>query len=125
MNPINSRIALIVQQSGLNKTAFAKKLNISQSMVSFICSGKTGVSDRTIADICRVFNIREEWLRDGSGEMHRQATRSDELSAVVQSLSGSSQEKSRLVSAFASLPDEAYPVLTEYIQQICKALSED
>lgn len=69
MSTINERIAEVVNMSGLRKTAFAEKINVSQSLISLICSGKTGVSDRTISDICRVFGVNEIWLRTGDGEM--------------------------------------------------------
>ncbi len=69
METINERILQCVRSSGLTKTEFAKRLNISQAYVSALCSGNKTPSDRTIADICRVFNIDEEWLRNGEGEM--------------------------------------------------------
>ena len=75
MSTINERIAEVVNMSGLRKTAFAEKINVSQSLISLICSGKTGVSDRTISDICRVFGVNEIWLRTGDGEMLAKKTR--------------------------------------------------
>ena len=66
---MNSRINSIVADSGLTKTAFGKKVGISQSMVSMLCNGTAKPSDRTIADICREFNIRREWLETGEGPM--------------------------------------------------------
>lgn len=68
METINERILQCVRSSGLTKTEFAKRLKITQAYVSALCSGKKTPSDRTIADICRVFNINEEWLRNGEGE---------------------------------------------------------
>ena len=53
MKTINERINYVVSQSKLTKTAFAKRVNISQAMVSMLCSGATAPSDRTISDICR------------------------------------------------------------------------
>ncbi len=69
MGIINERILQCVHSSSLTKTEFAKRLNITQAYVSALCSGKKTPSDRTIADICRVFNIDEKWLRNGEGEM--------------------------------------------------------
>ena len=66
---MHTRISEIVAKLGVTKTEFAKRLGISQAYVSQLCSGVKVPSDRTIADICRVFNVREEWLRYGEGEM--------------------------------------------------------
>ena len=120
MSAISDRIALVVQQSGLKKTAFAEKINVSQPHVSRMVSGETAPSDRTIADICRVFGIREEWLRDGSGEMYRPKSKKEELAAIFSQLLESDDAKSRLTEAFVSLPDEAYPRLEEYIRHIAQ-----
>ena len=66
---MNNRISLIVTDSGLTKTAFGKKIGLSQSMVSMLCNGSAKPSDRTISDICRELNIRREWLETGEGPM--------------------------------------------------------
>ena len=69
MDTINERIAHCITITGLSKTAFAKKINLSQPHISKIALGYTPPTDRTIADICREFNISETWLRTGEGEM--------------------------------------------------------
>lgn len=125
METTNQRIAMIVKQSGLNKTAFSEKINVSPSMVSLICSGKTGVSDRTISDICRVFGVSEDWLRTGEGEMRLNLDRKEELKAIFGDIMASDDVKARLVKAFAMLPDEAYPKLEEYIKKIAQELSKE
>lgn len=125
METTNQRIAMIVKQSGLNKTAFSEKINVSPSMVSLICSGKTGVSDRTISDICRVFGVSETWLRTGEGEMRLNLDRKEELKAIFGDIMASDDAKARLVKAFAMLPDEAYPKLEEYIKKIAQELSKE
>lgn len=125
METTNQRIAMIVKQSGLNKTAFSEKINVSPSMVSLICSGKTGVSDRTISDICRVFGVSEDWLRTGEGEMRLNLDRKEELNAIFGDIMASDDAKARLVKAFAMLPDEAYPKLEEYIKKIAQELSKE
>ena len=43
-------------------------------------------SDRTISDICREFNVHEEWLRNGIGEMFLDFTK-DEFSKATATLS--------------------------------------
>ena len=70
METISERISWCISDSGLTKTAFAERLNVSQPFISKLASGVSTPSDRTIADICREFGISEEWLRTGSGEPH-------------------------------------------------------
>lgn len=51
MSDINSRIQRVIAESGLTKTAFAAKLNVSQQHVSRL-SSYGAPSERTIVDIC-------------------------------------------------------------------------
>ena len=55
---------------GMNQTEFAERLGVKQGSFSSIESGSSTVTDRTIKTICMVFNVREEWLRTGEGEMY-------------------------------------------------------
>lgn len=66
---MHTRIDRVVKESGLTKTAFGKRIGIGQSMTSMICNGTAKPSDRTIADICREFSVRREWLETGKGDM--------------------------------------------------------
>ena len=125
MSTINERIAAVVKASGMTKTAFAEKINVSQPHVSRMVSGESIPSDRTISDICRVFGVSESWLRTGEGEMRLNLDREEELTAIFAQIAASDDAKARLVKAFAMLPDEAYPKLEEYIKKIAQELSKE
>ena len=125
MSTINERIAEVVKSSGMTKTAFAEKINVSQPHVSRMVSGESVPSDRTISDICRVFGVSETWLRTGEGEMRLSLDRTEELKAIFGDIMASDDAKARLVKAFAMLPDEAYPKLEEYIKKIAQELSKE
>lgn len=67
---MKQRIAFIRKDKGYSQDAFASKLNLSRNFINQLESGKKNPSDRTIADICRLFNVNEEWLRTGEGEIY-------------------------------------------------------
>lgn len=64
------RLIEIRKSEGLNQEQFAKKLGMSRSFVNQVEVGKRKLSDRTIADICRIFNVNEDWFRTGTGDMY-------------------------------------------------------
>lgn len=66
---MHTKISAIIKELGITKTDFAKKLGISQPFVSRICSGDAVPSDRTISDICRVFNVNRRYLEYGEEPM--------------------------------------------------------
>ena len=71
---INERIRhLRKDELDLTQSEFASKLGLKQAGVSAIERDSVAVTDRTIKAICMVFNVREEWLRTGEGEMYSSA----------------------------------------------------
>lgn len=70
MDTLGKRIKFIIDCNKLTMTEFAVKLNISQSMVSKICADKAIPSERTLLDICRIFNINIKWLQHNQGEIY-------------------------------------------------------
>ena len=63
------RIAQIIEAEKITRAAFAKKIGVSAPFITQLCNGDANPSTRTIADICREFNIRREWLETGEGPM--------------------------------------------------------
>ena len=109
---LGERISDIIKERGLTKTAFAKRINVSQPFVSQIIGGVSVPSDRTIADICREFNVNETWLRTGEGEMFVKLSRSEEISAFMGDiLSGEEDFRARLIAALARLTPEQWQQL--------------
>lgn len=71
---MNNRIRKIREALGLNQNDFAQKINLQRNSITLIETGKRNPSDRTISDICSEFNVNENWLRYGEGEMFIKAT---------------------------------------------------
>lgn len=124
MDTINDRVAQVITSLGLTKTAFAARLNITQPTVSQICSGRCGVSDRTVSDICEKFGINEVWLRTGVGEMKLPLSQNEQLAKIFADVQVSDDERARLVKAFASLPPEAYPQLYKWFLTLMENLGK-
>lgn len=66
---MKDRIKKIRKEAGLTQKEFAERLGIKQNTVATYEMGRIGISDAIIISICREFNINEEWLRTGTGEM--------------------------------------------------------
>lgn len=68
---MKDRIKQIRTNSGLNQSDFGKKISISRSAVWKIENGENTPSEQTINIICREFNVNEDWLRNGTGDMYK------------------------------------------------------
>ena len=123
---MKDRIAKIVEQSGLTKTAFAKKINVSQGLVSQMCSGMTKPSERTITDICREFGCDEVWLRTGKGEPFRQQTKEELIMRfAVQTIKGQDEFRTAFVSMLAKLDPEDWKNLSEIYRKLREEYKKD
>ena len=121
---MQDRIKQVRQSAGLTQAEFADQIGLSRNFVAMIEIGQREPSERTIRDICRVFSVNESWLRTGGGDMKKPQTRDEQLAEIFAAVQLSDDAKARLVKAFASLPDEAYPQLYTWFQAMAKKLME-
>lgn len=121
METINERIAWCIKDAGIKKAEFARRLNLSQPFVSELCSGKNNPSDRTIADICRKFNISELWLRTGEGEPHIQRDEDEEFLEVMEQIHMSDDDLiKRIIKAYWFMEDDEKAVIRKLIDGFTK-----
>ena len=120
MNTLGDRISYLVSETGLTKTAFAERIGLSQQFVSNICNGNKIPSDRTIADICRVFRVSEQWLRTGEGPMYVEQSRAEKIAAFLSDVMADTPESIRavVVSSLAELDLEDWQAI-ERIYRKC------
>ena len=127
MDGLSERISAVIDHFGMKKTTFAERLNVSQAFVSQLCSGVKQPSDRTISDICREFDVNEDWLRTGEGQMLKPKSRNEELfefaAKVAEGDPGSIQ--AQLLAVMSRLTDEQWEVLAqvarEFVEETKKA----
>lgn len=66
---MNQRIKELRKSLKLTQSNFARKIGIGATAISKLEKGENTPSDQTILSICREFNVNEQWLRTGEGEM--------------------------------------------------------
>ena len=88
MDTIGSRILYVIEKKSVKKIRFAEALNVSPAFVTEMCAGRKFPSDRTIADICRVYNVNEDWLRYGTGDPFMKMSREETIAEYVGRITG-------------------------------------
>jgi transcriptional regulator with XRE-family HTH domain len=112
----------------LKKTqqAFADTIGLKRNTIASYEIGNVLPSDRTIADICREFNVNEEWLRTGEGEMFLQRSRDEELAAFFGDvLSGQQDFKRRLLAALSRLDEREWDMLEDVTDKLLEELKNE
>lgn len=119
---INERIAEVVKSSGLTKSAFAKRINISQPSLSQIIGKITNPSNQTVAAICREFDVSEDWLRTGEGEMFIQLTPDEErLKFLAELVKGETDpEVLAFVDALGKAPRDQLKTIMEFVLSVAE-----
>ena len=119
---MQERLKLLRKALNLTQVAFAQQLNISRSIIATYEGGNAPVSERTMNDICRVFNVNEQWLRTGEGPMFREQDNLDNmLAAEVAKLVRSEDDfTKKLVHQYLALPQDAKDKVKDFVTQLLK-----
>lgn len=117
---MKERVKEIRKTLGLSQGKFAESLNVSGNFIWMVEKGDRALSDRTISDICREFNVNEQWLRTGEGEMFVAVTKKEEIAAFVGNvLSGTSEDfKVRFIAALAELNEDQWKLIEDMIEKL-------
>ncbi len=62
---INDRVKQLRKSLDLTLDKFGEHVGVTKTAISRIEKGERSVTDQMFRSICREFNVREEWLRDG------------------------------------------------------------
>jgi transcriptional regulator with XRE-family HTH domain len=117
---LKDRFKELRKELNVTQQEFADKLKISRNFVAQIEMGSKVPSDRTIDDVCREFNVDEEWLRTGKGSMFVPENKNDEISKLFGNVLKSSDDdfKYRLINALAKLDDSGWDNLEKLLDTI-------
>ena len=122
MSTINERIAFLIEDLGITRSAFASRIHVSRPFASELCSGAKQPSDRTISDICREFNVSLAWLEDGAGEMYVQRSANEELALLVTDIMSDADDsfRKRFISLLMALPPEKWAAIEAFVGELQK-----
>lgn len=117
---IGNRVRTIRKTLGLNQTQFAKKIGISQRALSSIERETTNLTERNTREICRVFNVNEQWLRTGEGEMLVEPSEDEQLAQFVgEVLAGRPDDLRRaFLVAMAQLDENGWKCLASFARTV-------
>ncbi len=124
MSTVAERIIQIVDDNGGNMSAFARDIGVTPAYISKLKNEPDRIpSDRTIADICRVFNVDEVWLRTGRGNMYSATAKNDAvLTTLASALGPTNTEQDRFLRAVAQIPREYIVPISQAALTIARAM---
>ncbi len=118
---MKNRIKKIRKDSKLTMEQFGSKIGITKSSVSLLESGKNSPSAQTIRLICQEFDINEEWLRTGQGEMTYPKGRNQIVSEFAADLIKEPESfKTRLIESLAKLDEKDWIELEKIFDKLTR-----
>lgn len=89
---MRERIRAIRKALKLNQVEFAKRLGMQSTALSMIEVGENTLTEKNIRLLCLTFNINENWLRTGKGEMFAASPYEKEFFMIFENLLPEIQE---------------------------------
>lgn len=118
---ISDRIRIIRKNTGLNQTLFGEKLGISRSVVKNIELNvyKTGIPENIVKLICCKFNVNENWLKMGIGEMYVETE--DSILSQLKNTYNLSDLEYKILTAYLKLDTSQRKAVEKFIADILKS----
>lgn len=119
VNVTKQRIRKLRRELDLTQQEFAEKIGVSRANIGKYETGISDPSAAVLSLICREFNVNEEWLKTGAGEMFKAAP-SSALDALAEEykLSAASYV---MVEKFVNLKPEAQEAIFNYLREVVAA----
>lgn len=77
---VHDRLRFLRKQLHLTTRAFGAKINMSGGSITNMEKGTRNITDRTIRDICREYNVNPDWLIYGTEPIFEDLTHDSAIS---------------------------------------------
>lgn len=97
---------------------FGERLGVGKTAISNIECGNRSLTDQMCKSICREFNISEEWLRDGTGDMFVDLSRDLQLARFFGEVQIDEGFKKRFISALSTMTVDEWAFIERKMKEI-------
>ena len=117
---IGDRLKRLRKELDLTQEAFASRIGSVQNTITGYESGRRNPSAPVISLICREFDVNEEWLRNGTGEMFAPKS-NDELEALAKKYNLSNADQV-LIEKYVNLKSGSRETIINFMIDVVAAL---
>lgn len=123
---MHERLKRLRKSLDLTQQEFANKIGMKRNTVANYETHRNEPSAAVVSLICREFNVNEDWLRTGNGDMILPVDRNTEISKLTQQLLNeeSNSFKNRFVSMLANLTVDEWEFLEDKAKELCGVSNE-
>ena len=126
---MNERIKELRKSLDMNQTEFGNRIGVKQTTVAGYETGVRTPIDSVILSMCREFNVNEEWLRTGKGEMFLPVPEEDEVASYVAELLEPDNPFTDLIvqimRTYSQLDPKSQDVLLEFSRKLKENIKKE
>lgn len=120
------RVRIVRKDLSLTLENFGKKLGVGKTAIYKIEKGENSLTDRMLESICREFNVNENWLRSGEGDMFLPVE--DEVGEIVSKLVDESNPFYDLIidimHTFNNLDDKGQEIICNFTSDLVDRMAK-
>ena len=120
---MKERLRKLRKTLDLTQQEFADRIGSARDNIAGYETGRRNPSVAVISLICTKFNVSEEWLRTGNGEMFIELTRDEQIERFVGDALKSEDDsfKKKFISMLAALDESDW----EFLQKMVELLQQN
>ena len=116
---MKNRIKQIRKENNLTQVEFGERIGVKGNTVTNYETGLRNPTDAVILSICREFNVNENWLRNGTGDMYKE--RDGSFTELLSELEESDDDFIKsLITVYMGLDEDSKSAL----RKIAKGMAE-
>lgn len=118
---MHERLKKLRKSLDLTQQEFADKIGSKRNTIAKYETSANTPSTAVISLICKEFNVNEDWLRNGNGDMFLPVDRNSDIAKFTKQLLNeeSNSFKNRFVSMLANLTVEEWEFLEKKATELC------
>ena len=119
---MNERLKKLRKNLDMTQQKFADRIGCKRNTVAKYETGVNSPSAAVISLICREFNVNEDWLRTGNGEMFLTTNRNADIARLTRQLLSEESDsfKNRFISMLSNLTVEEWEFLQKKSKELCE-----
>lgn len=124
------RVKEVRKSLNLTMEQFGNKLGVTKVAISNIEKEKRNLTEQMSRAICREFNVSEEWLKTGEGEMYQQLSEDEEIAGIVSDLLEEGKDNAfygiilEIAKTYNELSPASQKVLTDAAEKLADNLAK-
>ena len=126
------RVKQIRKNKGMTLEKFGERVGVTKQTVSRIENGVNALTEQMLLSICREFNVNENWLRNGEGEMFKERSPSDEIGYYVEELLDYAGHGYsfydmiiEMMKTYTELDEKSQAVIRNYFQNVANEMHKE